>query len=114
MTRPFSRREFVVAAGASLAAAACSVKVARAGTEEPDRSRHPAPDAAMRTVLFQGDSITDAGRDRKIAAPNVGSALGVGYPLMIAAALLDEEPDHGWRFFNRGVSGNKVPDLDAR
>ena len=113
MTRSFSRREFVVAAGASLAAAACSVKVARQASAESARSRYPAPDT-IHTVLFQGDSITDAGRDRKIGGPNVGSALGVGYPLMIASALLDEEPDHGWRFFNRGVSGNKVPDLDAR
>ena len=113
MSRIFSRREFVLTAGASLAAAACSVKPGTPATSRLERSI-PTPDPSMRTVLFQGDSITDAGRDRKIASPNVGSALGDGYPLIIASALLDAEPDHGWRFFNRGVSGNKVPDLDAR
>lgn len=114
MSRHLSRREFVAIAGGSLAAAACSVKVARGAKASAGSGLGTAPDPALRTVLFQGDSITDAGRDRKIVAPNVGSALGVGYPLIIAAALLDAQPDHGWRFFNRGVSGNKLPDLDAR
>jgi len=109
-----TRRQFVAAAGASLAAAACSVKVARNAGADPMAGAASPPDPDLRTVLFQGDSITDAGRDRKITAPNVGSALGVGYPLIIAAALLDTEPDHGWRFFNRGVSGNKVYQLDER
>ena len=66
------------------------------------------------TVLFQGDSITDAGRNRNSANANEGGALGTGYPLLIAAAALRAHPDHGLRFFNRGVSGNKVPDLEAR
>ncbi len=45
------------------------------------------------TVLFQGDSITDAGRDRGQKGANHAGAMGRGY---------------------RGNSGNKVPDLDAR
>lgn len=67
-----------------------------------------------RTVLFQGDSITDCGRDRDITAANSSAALGTGYPLLIAASLLAAHPDRQLRFFNRGVSGNTVPDLDAR
>lgn len=67
-----------------------------------------------RTVLFQGDSITDCGRDRDIAAPNSSAALGTGYPLLISASLLAAHPDRKLSFFNRGVSGNTVPDLDAR
>jgi lysophospholipase L1-like esterase len=70
------------------------------------------PDKA--TILFQGDSITDAGRDRSVAGANVASALGAGYPLLIASALLQTYPDRGLSIFNRGVSGNKVPQLADR
>ncbi|HEX4561999.1 MAG TPA: SGNH/GDSL hydrolase family protein [Gemmatimonadales bacterium] len=66
------------------------------------------------TVLFQGDSITDCGRDRTVAGENAASALGNGYPLLIASRLLAERAKAGYRFFNRGVSGNTVPDCDAR
>ncbi len=65
-------------------------------------------------ILFQGDSITDGGRDRRVAAPNVAGALGTGFPLLIASSVLRAAPDRGWQFFNRGVSGDKVPDLQAR
>jgi len=66
------------------------------------------------TVLFQGDSITDTGRNRTAADANSAAALGNGYPLLIASASLKAHPDRGLRFFNRGISGNKVPDLEAR
>lgn len=65
-------------------------------------------------VLFQGDSITDAGRNRNQAAPNHPGALGTGYPLLVASAALKGHPDRGLRFYNRGISGHKVPDLQAR
>lgn len=65
-------------------------------------------------ILFQGDSITDCGRNRQDAAANAADALGTGYPLLIASALLAASPGAGYRFFNRGVSGNRVPDCDAR
>ncbi len=66
------------------------------------------------TILFQGDSITDAGRDRKHNGANVGRGLGDGYPMLIASKLLAEYPQAKLRIYNRGVSGNKVPDLDRR
>lgn len=65
-------------------------------------------------VLFQGDSITDAGRDRKSLEPNRMPALGGGYPLLIAADQLRAHPKSGLRFYNRGISGNTVPDLQQR
>jgi lysophospholipase L1-like esterase len=70
--------------------------------------------AARATLLFQGDSITDAGRDREQTTPNAGAGLGTGYPLLLAAAILEAYPQRELRVFNRGVSGNKVPDLEAR
>src|SRR5206468_226779 len=76
--------------------------------------RAPAGAADGSVVLFQGDSITDAGRDRGVADPNSAGALGSGYPLLVASAALAAHPDRGLRFYNRGISGNKVPDLAAR
>ncbi|MFA9479240.1 SGNH/GDSL hydrolase family protein [Phycisphaerales bacterium AB-hyl4] len=65
-------------------------------------------------VLFQGDSITDAGRDRGIAEPNHAAAMGRGYALLTASALLVDYAEHELRIFNRGVSGNRVTDLADR
>lgn len=60
-------------------------------------------------VLFQGDSITDVGRVR-----DVHTDLGRGYPLMTAALLASAYPDMQLTFLNRGISGNRVKDLQAR
>jgi lysophospholipase L1-like esterase len=65
-------------------------------------------------VLFQGDSITDCGRDRSIPAANDARALGTGYPLVVAGELRDRRSEHDFQVFNRGVSGNTVEDLQAR
>ena len=67
-------------------------------------------------VLFQGDSITDAARDKKKLAkrPNDAKALGNGYPVFIASELLRDFPTKKLKFFNRGISGNKVPNLQKR
>ncbi|MEO0415827.1 MAG: SGNH/GDSL hydrolase family protein [Verrucomicrobiota bacterium] len=66
------------------------------------------------TILFQGDSITDAGRDRKRQVANEARSFGNGYPSLIGPALLADHPQLDLKIHNRGISGNKVPDLDAR
>lgn len=66
-------------------------------------------------ILFQGDSITDAGRSREQAAnANNQAALGTGYAWMAAAELLVDRPKAGLKIFNRGISGNKVYQLAER
>jgi lysophospholipase L1-like esterase len=66
-------------------------------------------------ILFQGDSITDAGRDRsREKNANDVRALGSGYAFFAAAQLLAEHPDAGLKIFNRGISGNKVFQLAER
>ena len=45
------------------------------------------------TILFQGDSITDAGRKRPGNEANNAQALGWGYPLAVAAYLLSTRPE---------------------
>ena len=67
------------------------------------------------TVLFQGDSITDAGRDRRAEnRANHSGMLGRGYPHAIAGQILSKLPQGKLKIYNRGISGNKVPDLAAR
>lgn len=61
------------------------------------------------TVLFQGDSITDADRARFYP-----DDLGRGYALMAAGEFGAREPERGVRFLNRGVAGDRVVDLLAR
>ena len=67
-------------------------------------------------ILFQGDSITDARRDKKKFAEraNDSRALGDGYPFLIAGPVLKDNPTSGYKIFNRGISGHKVPDLQKR
>lgn len=70
--------------------------------------------AAMHTILFQGDSITDAGRDRSRHEANEAGAMGNGYAYLAMARMLADRPKLGLSIYNRGISGNRVPDLEAR
>src|SRR5690606_12698991 len=65
-------------------------------------------------ILFQGDSITDAGRNRDNLNPNDTGAFGHGYAMMAAATLLNKYADKNIQVYNRGISGNRVPDLINR
>jgi lysophospholipase L1-like esterase len=62
-------------------------------------------------ILFQGDSITDMNRGRT-ADPN--HILGHSYAFLIAARYGSAYPERRLVFLNRGVSGNRVPDLIVR
>ena len=69
------------------------------------------------TVLFQGDSITDAGRARKeqhADTPNDARGLGRGYASLTAGGLMVHTAPQEVRVFNRGISGNKVFQLAER
>ncbi len=65
-------------------------------------------------ILFQGDSITDWGRDHTNTMPNNTSALGSGYALVTAAQLLLQYPEKNLQIYNKGISGNKVYQLVER
>jgi lysophospholipase L1-like esterase len=66
------------------------------------------------TILFQGDSITDAGRSKKTPPANVAGSLGNGYALLAAARLLNAQGNKNLTIHNRGISGNKVYQLAER
>lgn len=62
-------------------------------------------------VLFQGDSITDGNRGRSVDPNHI---LGHGYAFIIAARHGAGFPERKLDFYNRGVSGNTVLDLEKR
>lgn len=61
-----------------------------------------------KVIVFQGDSITDAGRNRENDINK-----GYGYANMVAAEIGANTP-YEYKFYNRGISGNRVVDLFAR
>jgi lysophospholipase L1-like esterase len=65
-------------------------------------------------VLFQGDSITDWGRDHTKSSPNDTGALGTGYVILTTGHLLLKYPALNLQIYNKGVSGNKVYQLAER
>lgn len=60
-------------------------------------------------LLFQGDSITDADRDR-----NDPHELGNGYPKYAAKFLKEKFPETDIEFIDLGISGNQTIDLVNR
>ncbi len=60
-------------------------------------------------VLFQGDSITDCGRDR-IDPANMGH----GYAYIASSLFAARYPELGINFLNRGVSGDRATDMHLR
>lgn len=58
--------------------------------------------------LFQGDSITDGNRGRN-KDPN--HIMGHGYAFSIASRVGARFPEKRLTFYNKGISGNTVPDL---
>ena len=59
-------------------------------------------------ILFQGDSITDCGRNREDI-----TSTGVGYVHMVKGQLGCEYPGE-YEFVNKGISGNRIIDVYAR
>lgn len=60
-------------------------------------------------LLFQGDSITDAGRNREDYHD-----LGGGYPKFAAKYLAERFTDVEFEFIDLGIGGNQTKDLVAR
>jgi len=60
-------------------------------------------------IVFQGDSITDAGRDKR----NYHD-MGKGYPKYASQLLTEAMPDTELEFINFGISGNRTCQLFDR
>lgn len=61
-------------------------------------------------ILFQGDSITDVGRNTDRGST---ISMGQGYPLLVDARLSVKYPQQ-FQFLNFGISGNRVVDIYSR
>ncbi len=102
--RQLMRGSMAFAAAGAVAGSTETLTAANAASELPKGS----------VLLFQGDSITDCRRDRKQKSANNPRGFGSGYPMLIASGLLRDHASSDLKIYNRGISGNKVPDLDAR
>ena len=60
-------------------------------------------------IVFQGDSITDAGRDKRNY-----HHMGNGYPKYAAEQIAEAFPDTEFEFINLGISGNRTCQLCDR
>ena len=67
----------------------------------------------IKTILFQGDSITDCGRVRE-NPQTISEELGPGYPALVSARLMNNDWSCKRKFINRGISGDRVVDLYSR
>ena len=59
-------------------------------------------------IIFQGDSITDCGRNREDI-----TSIGVGYAHLVKGQLGYEHPEK-YEFINKGINGNRIVDVYGR
>lgn len=106
------RRNFLktATAGSALALGLTTMSASAASTARAGKISLRAGDV----ILFQGDSITDAGRNRDENAFNNTRALGTGYAMLASSQLLQEHAGKDLKIANRGISGNKVYQLAER
>ncbi|MEI7525549.1 MAG: GDSL-type esterase/lipase family protein [Mariniphaga sp.] len=110
-----SRRDFLKAAAVTSAGALLIPVVTSGAVKKKSQPRkHPVILKDNAIILFQGDSITDAGRDRKNSESNNTDAMGHGYALFTSGHLLEKYAEKKLTIYNRGVSGNKVFQLRER
>lgn len=68
-----------------------------------------------KVILFQGDSITDGNRLKgKENEWDLNHQIGHCYAYIISGQLGVQYPDKNLRFYDRGISGNKIADLSER
>ena len=111
--QPFSRRNFLRNTSLASASLLSIPQIVSAGFSESP----PAKKIGLNkddVILFQGDSITDAGRKKDDPAANNASILGSGYAMLAASTLLYKYADKNLTVYNRGISGNKVYQLADR
>lgn len=113
----YTRKDFLgKITAATLSAAGAGLLYPSLGGAEGTRTKMPLSAKIKKeaTILFQGDSITDAERNRKDTAPNSSRGLGTGYAFLAASHLRHVMAPHNLQFYNRGISGDKVFQLANR
>jgi lysophospholipase L1-like esterase len=104
-----SRRKFIKGAALTGIAAYCLPSTDAFATASSGNSNPKLKTGAV--ILFQGDSITDGNRGRNTDPNHI---MGHGYAFSIASRVGADYPEKRYQFYNRGISGNKVNDLEKR
>ncbi|NJB71757.1 hypothetical protein GGR42_002219 [Saonia flava] len=101
-----SRNNFIKKIGLTGLASLCIPQILLA-------ANHPNPFIKNKglTILFQGDSITDGNRTRDMDWNHI---MGHGYAYLIASRLWHDYLGKDLMFYNRGISGDKIKDLENR
>jgi len=102
------RRTFIKSAVLTGLATAIAPAIGLAGEPSPETI---IPEEKDLVFLFQGDSITDGKRGR---TEDLNHIMGHGYVFAAASRIGADFPESGFKFYNRGISGNKLSDLDKR
>jgi lysophospholipase L1-like esterase len=104
-----SRRKFIQNATLTSLAACCLPSLESLAATKSIPSGKKSKEGMV--ILFQGDSITDGNRGR---TSDLNHVMGHGYAFSIASRLGADYPEKKYQFYNRGISGNKVNDLEKR
>ncbi len=111
----FSRRNFLTKSAVGVAALASIPALVSSCVSSGQKEKSSGSFFSEKdVVLFQGDSITDAGRDKRLELPNYIRSFGAGYAFIAASELLRKLAARELVIYNRGISGNKVYQLAER
>lgn len=109
---PINRRNFLQQSTLGVFAAVSIPGIVSAAYETEKISKITVKEGDI--ILLQGDSITDAGRDKNDMEANKTKALGTGYAFMATSEMLYKYAGKNLQLYNRGISGNKVYQLAER
>jgi len=109
----FSRRKFLTksAIGATALMSIPTIVSSCISTDTKTSNKKKSLFGKGDIILFQGDSITDAGREKKKELVNNPRSFGSGYAFLAASSLLKTLAEKDLKIYNRGISGNKVYQL---
>lgn len=106
-----TRRNFLKELGLTALGATLIPQIVRAHNPGSERLQL---DKDAPVILFQGDSITDAGRNKGQYYANQTGGMGQGYVMQTVGQLLGGYPKKNYHCYNRGISGHKVFQLADR
>lgn len=111
-----NRRNFLRNAALGTAAMAAIPEILTAAMPAPPKKKKGLLSSLDKeaVILFQGDSITDAGREKTKQKANSSYSFGSGYALLAASSLMSQYASNEFILYNRGISGNKVFQLAER
>jgi len=109
MNKKSSRRSFLKTT--AVAGIAASLPTSNIFGQIKQKKTDLNPKEKNLVYLFQGDSITDGNRGRNDDPNHI---MGHGYAFSVASRVGADFPKVGFVFYNRGISGNTIFDLQKR